>query len=69
MVAVKKRPEEVIRSRVLHLRLPAPMLDALDELSVEEGVTVLEYIRSVLRDHVRGVEWERGRVSAAKSAK
>lgn len=62
----RKKEDQLVESRVVHLRIPMYLFNKLRELASAEDEEVNDYIRLVLRDHVKGAEWERERVANGK---
>jgi hypothetical protein len=56
--APRKEEEEQVESTVKHIRFPMALWKKLQKLAQEEDVTTLDYVRLVLRDHVRDRERE-----------
>ena len=57
--APRKEDDEQVETTVKHLRFPLALWRKLQKLAQEEDVTTLDYVRLVLRDHVRDKERER----------
>jgi hypothetical protein len=64
--STRKTPDQRVESTYVHLRVPKYMYDQLRVMASAEDEELQDYVRSVLRDHIRGKEWERERVQASK---
>lgn len=54
-----RKEESTVRSEIVRVRLTPKQLEQLKGLAEEEGESVADYIRMVLRFHIRDLEKER----------
>lgn len=62
----RKSTDERVNTEVMHLRIPAVLLGRLRSLASAEDLETRDYIRDVLRQHVRSEE-EREQANGRKA--